>query len=101
MKTGFPITAIAIFFTLAASTAEAQSRRLLETTDEARQRHSAERWQEYERRGYQAPLGGYRERLGDPAPAGTESPGYTSPQGYGSGGYGYGQQVPGTRSRRW
>lgn len=52
----------------------------LETTDEARQRHEAERWQTYERRGYEAPLGGYRDRLGDPAPAGTERPGYVEPR---------------------
>jgi len=65
--------------------AAAQSRNLLETTDQARQRHSAERYQEYERRGFQEPLGGYRDRLGDPAPPGTERPGYTSPQPYGSG----------------
>ncbi|MDZ4254254.1 MAG: hypothetical protein U1A72_16930 [Sulfuritalea sp.] len=54
-------------------------REQLETTDEARQRHGAERWQEYERRGRQEPLGGYREQLGDPAPRGTVSPGYRQP----------------------
>ena len=66
--------------------AGAQSRgNLFETTDQARQRHSAERWNQYEQRGYRAPLGGYQERLGDPAPRGTEQPGYTSPQPYGYG----------------
>jgi hypothetical protein len=63
-----------------------------ETLDQARQRHSAQRWQEYEQRGYQAPLGGYSEPLGDPAPRGTERPGYTPPQGYGSPSSGYGRQ---------
>lgn len=58
--------------------AMAQSRPL-ETRDEARQRHNAERYRTYEERGRQAPLGGYSERLGDPAPRGTESPGYISP----------------------
>ncbi len=52
----------------------------LETTDEARQRHSAERYETYEQHGYQAPLGGYHEPLGDRAPYGTERPGFTSPK---------------------
>lgn len=64
----------------------------VETVDQSRQRHSAQRWQEYEQRGYQAPLGGYREPLGDPAPRGTERPGYTTPQGYGAPSLGYGRQ---------
>lgn len=51
----------------------------LETTDEARQRHSAERYDTYRNNGYQAPLGGYQEKLGDPAPYGTDRPGYSSP----------------------
>jgi hypothetical protein len=55
---------------------------MLETTDEARQRHNAERYQQYKENGYQAPLGGYRERLGDPAPYGTERPGYVPQGGY-------------------
>lgn len=56
----------------------------LETTDEARQRHGAERYQQYEQNNRSAPLGGYRERLGDPAPYGTPSPGYRSNDSYGS-----------------
>ncbi len=59
--------------------------RPFETTDEARQRHSAERYETYRNNGYRAPLGGYSEKLGDPAPYGTERPGYTSPKGYGYG----------------
>ena len=35
-----------------------------ETTNEARQRHSAERYETYRNNGYEAPLGGYREKLG-------------------------------------
>jgi len=71
-----------VVLVLATLSAHAQSQ-WLETTDEARQRHSAERWMEYEQRRAEgrdwAPLGGYPERLGDTAPPGTESPGYTSP----------------------
>lgn len=67
---------------LAAPPAAAQSR-AFETKDESRQRHNAERWQEHEQRRSQGldspPLGGYRERLGDPAPPGTDRPGYTQP----------------------
>lgn len=66
----------------------AQSR-MLETQDEARQRHNADRYEQRRSSGGQAPLGGYRERLGDPAPRGTESPGYvTRPQGRESNDYG-------------
>lgn len=53
---------------------------MLETQEEARQRQNAERYEAYKERGYQAPLGGYQDKLGDPAPYGTERPGYT-PQG--------------------
>lgn len=63
---------------LAPALAAAQSRPL-ETTDEARQRHNAERYDTYRQRGNQAPLGGYQDRLGDPAPRGTESPGMARP----------------------
>lgn len=52
----------------------------LETIDESRQRHAAENYRIYENRGYQAPLGGYGERLGDTAPRGTETPGIHSTQ---------------------
>ena len=62
---------------------QAQTRNPFETTDQARQRHNAERYQQQQRSG--TPLGGYRERLGDPAPKGTDRPGYTTPQTYGSG----------------
>ncbi len=70
------------FFILAFSVSAAWAQgswRPLETVDQARQRHSAERYEIYKERGYQAPLGGYPERLGDPAPLGTESPGFTTP----------------------
>jgi hypothetical protein len=53
---------------------------LFETLDESRQRHSAERYEIYKERGYQAPLGGYPECLGDPAPPGTENPGFVTPR---------------------
>jgi hypothetical protein len=51
----------------------------LETTDQLRQRRSAENHDAYRSQGNQAPLGGYREPLGSPSPSGTERPGYTSP----------------------
>ena len=54
-----------------------------ETVDQARQRHSVENYDTYKKNGNRAPLGGYKESLGDPAPYGTERPGYTSPKGYG------------------
>lgn len=74
---------IAIFAaSLLHSAAYAQS--LMETTDQARQRHSAENYQQYERNNNSAPLGGYNERLGDSAPRGTERPGYAAPQPYGN-----------------
>lgn len=68
----------------------AQGWRPFETRDEARQRHSAERYETYKSRGYQAPLGGYSERLGDPAPWGTERPGFVTPKGGSSSLYGPG-----------
>jgi hypothetical protein len=52
-----------------------------ETIEQRRQRHNAERYQTYENNGRSAPLGGYSDRLGDPAPAGTVRPGYSSPYG--------------------
>ena len=69
------ILALVLFF-FVTSPALAQWRPL-ETTEQSRQRHNAERWNTYKNRGYQAPLGGYQERLGDPAPSGTERPGYS------------------------
>lgn len=74
--------AFTIFTVLAASNSYAQS---LETVDQARQRQDAERYQQYQQNNNSAPLGGYNEKLGDPAPVGTERPGYTTPQGYGGG----------------
>ncbi|MFL2641775.1 MAG: hypothetical protein ACJ0N6_04985 [Thermodesulfobacteriota bacterium] len=50
----------------------------IESTDEARERHGAQRYQQYKDNGYMPPLGGYREKLGDPAPKGTANPGYRS-----------------------
>ena len=75
---------IVALFTLVFSEASAQYRNPLETIDQARQRHSSERYQRQQRSG--TPLGGYREKLGDVAPRGTERPGYTSPKSYGYGG---------------
>ncbi|MBW1706388.1 MAG: hypothetical protein JRJ86_14665 [Deltaproteobacteria bacterium] len=46
----------------------------METKKQARERHSAERYQYQQRHG--TPLGGYHEPLGDTAPRGTLSPGY-------------------------
>lgn len=57
------------------------NRPLYETMDQARQRHNAERYETYRQNGYQAPLGGYRDRLGDPAPMGTDRPGMSGAKG--------------------
>lgn len=50
----------------------------METKDQARQRHNAERYETYQRQQQRSlgPIGGYGERLGDTAPYGTERPGY-------------------------
>ena len=82
MKTVIALAIVALL-TLVFSEASAQFNPF-ETTDQARQRHSSERYQQQQRSG--TPLGGYPEKLGDPAPRGTERPGYTSPKGYGYGG---------------
>ena len=52
--------------------------RPFETVDEARARHSAKNYDTYKKNGYQAPLGGYPETLGDPQPKGTLKPGYVN-----------------------
>lgn len=70
---------VALCLLLAAAPVQAGDWKPLETTDEARQRQSAERHEIYQDRGKEAPLGGYRDRLGDPAPYGTERPGYNEP----------------------
>lgn len=64
------------FMLQAAPVLAGDSYRLLETSEEARQRQGAEAWQRYEQRGYRPPLGGYQERLGDPWQPGAERPGY-------------------------
>lgn len=70
---------------ISAITSAAYAAPMFETIDESRQRHSAERYEQYEQNNSSAPLGGYSDKLGDPAPAGTERPGYVTPQPYGSG----------------
>jgi hypothetical protein len=82
---------IVAIITVMALSSVANAQSLLETTDQARQRHSAERYEQYKSNNYNAPLGGYSDKLGDTAPRGTERPGYTSPQSYGNS-YGSGQQ---------
>jgi len=79
-----PSVLVAVVLVGVMGNASADNWRPLETTEEARQRHSAENYQTYKNNGDQAPLGGYQERLGDPAPRGTERPGYTTPKGYDS-----------------
>jgi len=44
----------------------ADNSRPFETTQEARQRHEADRYDQYRQRGNSEPLGGYSEPLGDP-----------------------------------
>jgi hypothetical protein len=48
--------------------------RLLETQDEARERQQSERYEAKKARGGDEPLGGYTERLGDPAPRNSYEP---------------------------
>jgi hypothetical protein len=43
---------------------------------DARIRHSSENYRIYKNNHYQAPLGGYHEKLGDPQPQETLRPGY-------------------------
>ena len=75
------LAAVTLLFSAVATAAQAQYRPF-ETVNDARQRQNAERYETYRSNGYQAPLGGYQERLGDPAPRGTESPGYVTPPSY-------------------
>jgi len=64
------------------TTAIAENYNLLETTDEARARHNAERYKEYKDNNRQIPLGGYSEKFGDTAPPGTYSPGSSTTHQY-------------------
>lgn len=50
----------------------------IETIDDARTRHSVENYRIYKNNHYQAPLGGYPERLVDPQPQETLRPGYSN-----------------------
>lgn len=71
------ITASAILLV----SASAYAAPLLETVEDSRLRHNAERYETYKQNNHQAPLGGYSEKFGDTAPSGTDKPGYaTSPQ---------------------
>ncbi len=56
---------------------------LLETTNDARVRHSTDNYNTYRNNNNRAPLGGYGSKLGDTAPSGTSTPGLRS--GYNSG----------------
>ena len=61
----------------------ASAQNLFETTEDARLRHNAERYDQYQKNGNNAPLGGYKEKYGDSAPRGTDRPGYvTTPRRY-------------------
>lgn len=90
------VVAVILIFWIATAWAQG-SWQPFETTNEARQRHSAERYQTYKEHNYQAPLGGYSEPLGDRAPAGTERPGFTSPERGQPSPYGAGPR----RHNRW
>lgn len=50
----------------------------IETIDNARARHSVENYRIYQNNHYQAPLGVYSEKLGDPQPQETLRPGYSN-----------------------
>lgn len=73
---------IGVVVLMFSSAALADNYNLLETTDEARARHNAERYKEYKDNNRQIPLGGYSERLGDTAPPGTYSPGSSTTHQY-------------------
>lgn len=73
---------LGIVILMLSSAALADNYNLLETTDEARARHNAERYKEYKDNNRQIPLGGYSERLGDTAPPGTYSPGSSTSHRY-------------------
>lgn len=49
---------------------------LTETTQDSQIRHSEDRIEIYRQNNNAAPLGGYSEKFGDSAPAGTLKPGY-------------------------
>jgi hypothetical protein len=85
-----PIVAVAIVVLGAASAAAGEPWRPFETTDEARQRHSAERYQQQQRNG--TPWGGYKEKLGDTAPWGADRPGYVGQEQQGQRSYNYGRR---------
>ena len=73
---------IALAVLLTASNLSTAEWRPLETTDQARQRQSAENYDTYKARGSTPPLGGYSRPLGDLEVRGTERPGYNTPQPY-------------------
>jgi hypothetical protein len=75
------ILLLAILLLGISSVSEAQS--LLETTNDARARHSADNYNTYRNNGNSAPLGGYSGTLGSSQPSGTLTPGLGS--GYKSG----------------
>ena len=94
------ILIVTLVFLGVLTSVDAQSQSLLETTDQARARHSADNYNTYKENGNSAPLGGYSSPLGDQQPYGTATPGMnngynTSGRGnYNSSGSssGYGQQ---------
>lgn len=84
MKTTLILTSL--FLGLSVNAYAQSQPNLLETTEDARLRHNNERYEEYKKNGNAAPLGGYSEKFGDSAPAGTDRPGYaTSPSSNTSG----------------
>lgn len=99
---------MALVFLGVLTSADAQAQSLLETKDQARQRHSADNYNTYKNNGNRAPLGGYSGTLGSPQPYGTSTPGMNNgykTNGYGNnnssgGSSGYGQQQ-GNGSRRY
>lgn len=71
---------IGVCVMMLATIATAQTRNFFETEDAARQRIGVERQRQYEENRFGAPLGGYGDRLGEPAPRQTESPGIYLPR---------------------
>ena len=75
-------TIIATLLIATSSLVAAADWRPFETTDQARQRQSAENYDTYRARGNDAPLGGYNRPLGDSEVRGVERPGYVNQQPY-------------------
>lgn len=72
--------ALAAVLLASSLSASAGNNRLLETTDEARQRQSAENYEAYKKQDNPLLPPSYQRPLGDASTQGVERPGYVSPR---------------------